>query len=246
VGLAIVNTIIGGCGGGLTVLFVNKFIFGGKWSYLLTLNGALAGMVAQCAGCDVYMPWAALLIGTFGGWAFFGVHELMLKMRLDDPLDAVAVHGGGGLVGILCVPFFEFEHGIFWAGGSSAPWEKLGINIAGGLVIILWSGFWSIAIFGILKATKLLRIDRDIEFQGMDAVKHGEPAYPAEAWVELQYAKKNSKNEANAPPMQGNTGGQSKAYNDAFQMMPTTGGLFRQMSKNMPEGFAGPATTNDE
>merc|ERR550517_375437 len=159
VGLAIVNTIIGGCGGGLTVLFVNKFIFGGKWSYLLTLNGALAGMVAQCAGCDVYMPWAALLIGTFGGWAFFGVHELMLKMRLDDPLDAVAVHGGGGLVGILCVPFFEFEHGIFWVGNSSAPWEKLGSNIVGGLVIILWSGFWSIAIFGILKATKLLRID---------------------------------------------------------------------------------------
>jgi len=110
----------------------------------------------------------------------------------------------------------------------------------------VWSGFWSIAIFGILKAAKLLRIDRDIEFQGMDAVKHGEPAYPAEAWVELQYAKKNSKDNRNAPPMQGNTHGTQKGYNDAFQMMPATGGLFRQMSKNMPEGFTGPATTNDE
>ena len=96
VGLAIVNTIIGGCGGGLTVLFTNKFIFGNKWSYLMTLNGALAGMVSQCAGCDVYMPWAALLIGTFGGLAFVGVHIAMLKAKLDDPLDAVAVHGGGG------------------------------------------------------------------------------------------------------------------------------------------------------
>ena len=96
VGLAIVNTIIGGCGGGLTVLFTNKFVFGNKWSYLMTLNGALAGMVSQCAGCDVYMPWAALLGGVFGGWAFVTVHWAMLKARLDDPLDAVAVHGGGG------------------------------------------------------------------------------------------------------------------------------------------------------
>ena len=62
----------------------------------MTLNGALAGMVSQCAGCDVYMPWAALLGGVFGGWAFVTVHWAMLKARLDDPLDAVAVHGGGG------------------------------------------------------------------------------------------------------------------------------------------------------
>jgi len=251
IGLAIVNTIIGGCGGGLCVLFTNKFLFGKKWSYLLTLNGALAGMVAQCAGCNVFQPWSALLIGVFGGFAFVGVHEAMLKMKLDDPLDAVAVHGGGGVVGILMVPFFEYENGILWSGSlddPSAPWKQLGINIAGGLAIVVWSGFWCIVIFGILYATKLLRIDRDIEFQGMDAVKHGEPAYPAEAWVELQYAKKNSKAEGgNGPMMQGAGGaGASKGYNDPFEMMPATGGLFRQMSKNMPEGFSGPANTNDE
>ena len=42
------------------------------------------------------MPWSALFVGFIGGWAFMGVHLVMLKMRLDDPLDAVAVHGGGG------------------------------------------------------------------------------------------------------------------------------------------------------
>merc|ERR1712088_6131 len=66
VALAIVNTIIGGCGGGLSVLFINRILFTKKWSYLLTLNGALAGMVAMCGGCDGYMPWAALLVGIFG------------------------------------------------------------------------------------------------------------------------------------------------------------------------------------
>ena len=79
VGLAIVNTIIGGCGGGLSVLFINRIFFSKKWSYLLTLNGALTGMVSMCAGCNEYMPWAALLVGTLGGVAFFSVRESMLR-----------------------------------------------------------------------------------------------------------------------------------------------------------------------
>ena len=79
VGLAIVNTLIGGCGGGLSALLTNKLFFTKKWSYLVTLNGTLAGMVSTCAGCDVYRPTASLLIGSFGGLAFFAVRELMLR-----------------------------------------------------------------------------------------------------------------------------------------------------------------------
>ena len=56
-------------------------------------------MVAQCAGCNLYEPWAAILIGLMAGPVFIGVHDLMLRLRLDDPLDAVAVHGGGGTLG---------------------------------------------------------------------------------------------------------------------------------------------------
>ena len=104
VGTSIVNTIIGGCGGGLTCLFSFKLItmssYGndGKWSFLLTLNGVLAGMVSQCAGCEEYTPWAAFIVGVFGGLSFIAVHVGMLKIGLDDPLDAVAVHGGGGKI----------------------------------------------------------------------------------------------------------------------------------------------------
>ena len=75
----------------------------------MTLNGALTGMVAQCAGCDSFEPWAALIVGAFGGVAFIAVHEIMLKLKLDDPLDAVAVHGGGGLIGVLAKPFLAYE-----------------------------------------------------------------------------------------------------------------------------------------
>ena len=53
-------------------------------------------MVSQCAGCDEYAPWGAFIVGSLGGVAFIAVHIAMLKCRFDDPIDAVAVHGGGG------------------------------------------------------------------------------------------------------------------------------------------------------
>ena len=82
-----VNTVLGGASGGLTVLFSIKFLFGKKWSYLMTLNGALTGMVSMCAGCNVFQPWAALIVGALGGAAFIVVHELMLKLRFSCPFN---------------------------------------------------------------------------------------------------------------------------------------------------------------
>ena len=78
-GLAIVNTIIGGSGGGLTVLFTNKIFYTKKWSYLLTLNGVLAGMISMCAGCDKYLPWSSLFIGSIGGLLFFVIGKLIIR-----------------------------------------------------------------------------------------------------------------------------------------------------------------------
>jgi Amt family ammonium transporter len=149
VGLVIVNTIIGGCGGGLMALFNSRcFSSEHKWSYLTTLNGALAGMVAQCAGCNLFEPWTALIVGLLAGVVFILVHNLMLKLRLDDPLDAVAVHAGGGSLGVICVPFFMQGTGIFWVGHITAPWYTLGINLAGLVSIALWAFFWSGLLFG--------------------------------------------------------------------------------------------------
>ncbi len=115
VALAIVNTVLGACGAGLTTLFLIKFLFGSKWSYLMTLNGSLTGMVSMCGGCNGYMPWAAILVGCLGGVCFVGWHFLMLRLQLDDPLDAVAVHGAGGFIGVLCQPIFTYESGIVYA-----------------------------------------------------------------------------------------------------------------------------------
>jgi Amt family ammonium transporter len=199
VALAIVNTILGASMGGLSVLVLTKFLWhrvgDGKWSFLMTLNGALAGMVAQCAGCNVYEPWAAMVIGAGAAFVYLCIHTLMIRAKLDDPLDAVAVHGGGGLWGLICVPFFmsaglkEGERGIIFDGHVGHPWTVLGVQVAAIAAILAWSIFWSSIIFGSMKLIKMLRVSTEVEFKGMDIVKHGESAYPAQAWVEFQYNK---------------------------------------------------------
>jgi len=208
VGLAIVNTILGGSAGGIVALILS-YIEQKKWSYLVTLNGALTGMVSQCAGCNVYEPWAGLVIGMMAGCVYFGVSKTMVKCGLDDPLDAVAVHFGGGILGVLCVPFFKYSTGIFWivknlndpnfdfeSKDYKDPGRILGVNIAGLLAIITWSAFWSTFVFGGLQYFNNLRVDSETETKGNDMAKHGEAAYPQEAWLEDQYRRHSS-----LPPM---------------------------------------------
>ena len=60
------------------------------------LNGVLTGIIAQCAGCDQYIPTFSVIIGVIGGLVYLIGHKAMIMLKLDDPLDAVAVHAGGG------------------------------------------------------------------------------------------------------------------------------------------------------
>ena len=161
-------------------------------------------MVAQCAGCNDFSNWAALVIGLMAGIVLHLIHTLMLKLKLDDPLDAVAVHAGGGMLGVICAPIFKSEMGIFWLGWAAAhsdyddleqplesPWKSLGINTMGLFAIMAWGTVWSFLLFGTLQCLKKLRIDRETEFKGNDITKHGESAYPASAWSEFQYISKD-------------------------------------------------------
>ena len=86
------------CGtGGLVVLFIWKLLPQGRvWSLAKFINGCLAGMVTVCAGCNEFYPWIACLVASVGGFVYLLVSDLMVRMRIDDPLDAVAVHGGPG------------------------------------------------------------------------------------------------------------------------------------------------------
>ena len=219
-------------------------------------------MVIMCAGCNVYQPWAAIVVGILGGFGFTLTHFLMLKFKLDDPLDAVAVHGMSGLLGVLCVPIFSYDSGIIF--GASEAWDTLGVNALGAFAIIVWSAAWSTVIFYPLSKYGLYRIDRNTEFRGNDIIKHGEVAYPGESWVEIQvryyfrfnrspYITLNGDSSfqysgGNTPKAPSTPGGtsigsrpsimsgtetSSASYNDAFQMVPTAGKLFAGFGKTV-------------
>lgn len=65
-------------------------------------------MVSVCAGCDAYGPWAAAVIAIAAGFVYMGLSSLMVKLKIDDPVDAVAVHLGGGTLGILIAPVLRY------------------------------------------------------------------------------------------------------------------------------------------
>jgi len=179
---AVVNTLVACCFSGTTVLFVHKLIPGGKWSLLKVINGCLIGMVSICAGCDGYYPWATAIISTVAGVLYVFLSRLIFALGVDDPVDAVAIHAGGGLLGIFAAPVF-MESGLINTGSNEAL-MMLAWNAAGSGAIIAWNAVCGAAIFGLLKVLKLFRVDESDELKGLDIIKHNEPAYPKDVNIE--------------------------------------------------------------
>ncbi|CAG0899114.1 unnamed protein product [Darwinula stevensoni] len=137
---AIVNALLGACGGGVGALVIHRAgTFGPThaWSFLMTLNGALAGLVGVCAGSDVFPSWAALVVGVGAGFTFLCLHFLLLKLKVDDPLDAFPVHFGGGFFGIVAVAFF-MEDGIIFNPSRNSALRLLGLNPAANSALVKW------------------------------------------------------------------------------------------------------------
>ena len=85
------------------------------------------GMVSVCAGCDAMKPWAGLVTGTVGGFLYVLNSKLMASLKIDDPLDAVAVHLGSGFWGLIACPLFLYDDGIVYT-ASVESLERLGKN----------------------------------------------------------------------------------------------------------------------
>ncbi|XP_045176658.1 putative ammonium transporter 1 [Mercenaria mercenaria] len=183
IALAVVNTVLAASGGAFTTLILNKIKYFGdkKWSFLTTLNGCLTGMVAICAGCNQFQTYMGFITGILGGIAYMIFTWLVVKLKVDDPLDATAVHFGGGLVGVLTVPLFSSDYGIIYNWDKRSAYH-LAWQLAGLCAIFAWSALLSFLTFFILMKARLLRVSFDYEMKGLDIPKHGETAYPAEAY----------------------------------------------------------------
>ncbi len=159
-----------------TVMAFTWFRYG-KPDVSMTLNGALAGLVAITAGCDAVNVWGACIIGIVSGLlCCLFVWLLDYKLHVDDPVGAVAVHFANGLWGTLAVGLFACGTetmpeavGLFYGGG----WQQLGIQAFGLLCIGVWTAITIFLTFFCIKKTIGLRVTPHEEIQGLDKEEHG-------------------------------------------------------------------------
>ncbi len=143
----------------------------------MTLNGSLAGLVAITAGCDTVTPVGAALIGVIAGFAVvFGIEFVDQKLKVDDPVGAVGVHGICGAVGTILTGLFAYydfgqgeKLGLLYGGG----FHFLGIQLLGVAAVILWVAVMMTIIFNVLKHTIGLRASAEEEIEGLDIHEHG-------------------------------------------------------------------------
>lgn len=140
----------------------------------LTLNGALAGLVAITAGCDVVSPGGAAIIGILAGIVLVLGVELFDKiLKIDDPVGAVSVHGLNGALGTILVGFLSTDNGLFYGGGTS----QLVSQLIGVAAVAVWAMGLGFLVFYGLKKTVGVRVSKRIEEEGLDIYEHGESAY---------------------------------------------------------------------
>ncbi|CAB3399610.1 unnamed protein product [Caenorhabditis bovis] len=192
VALVMTNTILSGAFAALTYLIVH-YAHHGKWSLLLTINACLAGMVASCAGCNKMEPWACVYSGVGSALLYLALSKLMIRLKIDDPLDAFAVHAGGGFWGLTSASIIA-PGGVAYAvvnsiGGASdgnhqvaQAFAQLGWQLICALAIITWSILTMWPLFLFLKKIGKLRVSDEVEINGLDIFKHGESAYPLYAY----------------------------------------------------------------
>jgi Amt family ammonium transporter len=173
--IAAANTTISTAAGGLTCLFINV-VLGKPGDVGPLLNGILAGAVSVTASCAYVEPYAAFIIGMVGAGVYQGASALLMRLQIDDPLDAAPVHFFCGVWGVLASGFFAVESkviatygyaegwGLFYGGGG----KQFGVQILGIVTISAWSGLLASICFYLLKRFGCLRVSKEDEFQGLD------------------------------------------------------------------------------
>jgi Amt family ammonium transporter len=159
-----VNTNLAAAAGLVAALLVARGAFG-KADLTMALNGALAGLVSITAEPLAPLPIQAAIIGAAGGGLVVGSIVLLDRLRIDDPVGAISVHGTCGIWGVLVV---------LWTNGEATLGGQLaGLAVIGGFVFAASLLFWAL-----LKVAVGLRVDPDDELAGLDRVDCGMEAYP--------------------------------------------------------------------
>jgi Amt family ammonium transporter len=164
VAMVFLNTNAAAAGGAVAALVVARMLFG-KADLTMLLNGALAGLVAITAEPSTPSALEATIFGAIGGvLVVFSIVGLD-KLKIDDPVGAISVHGVVGLLGLLLVPLTN--DGASFSG-----------QLIGAATIFVWVFGTSLIVWGILKVVMGLRVSEEEEYEGVDLAECGMEAYP--------------------------------------------------------------------
>ena len=164
IGQVYLNTNAAAAAGAVAALITVKLIWG-KADLTMILNGALAGLVAITADPASPSPVMSLVIGAIAGVLVIFSILFLDKVKIDDPVGAISVHGVCGVFGLLMVPFSNSD-------------ATFGAQIYGAVVIFAWVFGASLVVWSILKATMGIRVTEEEEMDGIDMHDCGVAAYP--------------------------------------------------------------------
>jgi len=172
------NTFLAACTGGVALMYITYYDTG-KFDIVMTCNGTLAGCVAITASGAYVSHWAAVAIGLIAVFILkASLHFVENKLRVDDPVGAISVHGANGLWGLLSVGIFADGSYLGVRGLITGSGWQLLSQFIGCVVLIIWTLGLGYVLFYILKKTIGLRVPVSEENTGIDLYEHGIPCYP--------------------------------------------------------------------
>ncbi|WP_372663876.1 ammonium transporter [Cohnella sp.] len=182
-GFVAFNTQLGAAAGAVAALLMS-WLVNGKADITAMLNGALAGLVAITASCAFVDPWAAVVIGLVAGVLVVFSARFFEKIKVDDPIFALSVHGAAGIWGTLANGLFATEElvakvgigkpGLFYGGGADQLWVQLESVVVCGLFAFLAS----FIVLWVVKKAIGFRVTEEQEIIGLDLSEHGNYGYP--------------------------------------------------------------------
>ena len=161
-GLVFTTTALAAAAGGVSSIITSMIVLK-KPDLSMALNGLLAGLVSITAGADSVEPWIAVLMGAIGGVIVVFSILFFDKIKIDDPVGAISVHGVVGIWGTLAV-------GIF--GGANFMSQLIGV-----IGVYAFAFIFSFAVFFVIKLIMGVRVSEEEEAEGLDIAEHGAPAY---------------------------------------------------------------------
>mmetsp|Transcript_21862 Transcript_21862/g.38469 ORF Transcript_21862/g.38469 Transcript_21862/m.38469 type:complete len:536 (+) Transcript_21862:269-1876(+) len=188
---AAVSTALSGAAGGVSALFTNLYIEERQtgephFSLTMAMNGALSGLVAITSGCGVVEPWAAIVIGIVAGWVYMWSSNFLIRVRIDDAVDAIPVHMFNGMWGVIATGFVASPRLMEVAYGTSDypglfyglmrrtnPGNLLACQFITVFFIFGWTFFTMFPFFIWLNYKGWFRADSLEELVGLDISYHG-------------------------------------------------------------------------